>query len=483
MVVAGEAIGDNYVPAVSFQGWAHAWVVDNIYNSLYTFRDLKTLIPELATGHTVSNDGLVYTFQLRKGVKFHDGTPFNAEAVEFNYMRYIDKNHPYYDENAIGRTSLLAGVKTVKAKDEYTVEIVREKPMPAFISALASPYGSIMSPTAVKKAGVKDAGRNPIGAGPFVFEKAEKGNQASLRAFDDYWGGRPALDRVTVRVIADDQVMTASLLSGEVDMTSFVDFKDLESFRKNPTLKVQTVPAANTGYIGVNQAHPTMKDVRVRQALAHGVDKQQVVDVIFYGEADIGAGYTPIPQWAHAPQFKDYYKHDPQKAKDLLREAGGAPEFVLHTQNSGFWPRLAELYQANFGAVGAKVTIEKIDSAKFYGFVTEGKHAMFIGDSTAWAPDPEDSYWILFGCDNPRHKRWGYCDPKFDELLTKQSGEPDQEKRKQILWDAQKMLLDSVALIPVYYGRFATVMNKRVDGYVPMPVRRMFLDKTYVTRK
>ncbi|MBI3977148.1 MAG: ABC transporter substrate-binding protein, partial [Chloroflexi bacterium] len=404
-------------------------------------------------------------------------------AVEFNYMRYLDKNHPYYDANAVRRTSVLPNVKAVKAKDEYTVEILRDKPASAFVAGLAVAGGGILSPTAVKKYGVKDVVRYPVGTGPFVLEKAEKGNQASFKAFEEHWGGRPLLDRVVVRVISDEQAMTASVLSGEVDLTPFVDFKDLESFRKNPNLNVQVVPAASTGFVGVNQKHETMKDVRVRRALAHAVNKQRIVDAIFYGEADIGAGMVSIPMWAYAPQFKDYYKYDPQKAKDLLKEAGSAPEMVLYTQNSGFWPRMAELLQSDFNTAGFKTTIEKIDSAKFYGEMTEGKHAVFIGDYTYNQPDPEEFLWGTYGCDNPRAKRWGHCDKKIDEMMERQAAEKDQEKRKQLLWDIQKLLLDDVTQIPNYYNRFVTVANKRVEGYVPMPIRFMFLDKTYVTRK
>ncbi|MBI3977374.1 MAG: hypothetical protein HY331_04225, partial [Chloroflexi bacterium] len=404
-------------------------------------------------------------------------------AVEFNYMRYLDKNHPYYDENAIYRTSILPGVKSVKAKDEFTVEIVREKPMASFIAGLAAAYGGILSPAAIKKYGVKDVGRNPVGTGPFVFEKVEKGVQASMTAFDGYWGGRPALDRVVVRQIAEEQAMTASLLSGEVDITTFVDFKDLEMFRKNANLKVQVVPAVSTGYIGVNQKNDAMKDVRVRKAMAHAVNKQKIIDVVFYGEADIGAGLVSMPQWAFAPQLKDYYKFDIQKAKDLLKEAGGGVEFLLYTQSSGFWPRMAELMQADFNAAGFKATIEKMDTSKFYTFVTEGKHGMFIGDATQNSPDPDELLWIFFGCDNPRAKRWGHCDPKFDEMIVQQSLLQDQEKRKQMMWDMQKMILDDVNIISNYYNRFANVMNKRVEGYVPMSNRYMHYEKTYVTKK
>ncbi len=481
LVAAGDALGDNFVPAVGFQGWARVWVSDSIYDTLYTTRDLKTLIPSLALSNTVSSDGLVYIFKLRQGVKFHDGTPFNAAAVEFNYMRYIDKNHPFYDQNAIDRTNILTDVDTVKATDDYTVEVRRTKPNWSFPSLLTVASAGIMSPTAVKKYGVQDAGRNPVGTGPFVFEKAEKGNQASFTAFDEYWNGRPMLDRVVVRVIADDQAMTASLLSGDVDITSFVDFKEVANFRKNAKLNVQVTPAASTGYMGVNQLHPTLKDVRVRQALTYAVDKQKIIDVIFYGEADIGAGLIPIPMSAYAPQFKDYNPHDPQKAKELLKEAGASPDLTLYTQNTSFWPRIAELMQADFTAVGLKTQIQQIDTAKFYSQMTEGNHQIFIGDSTYSTPNPDELFWILYGVDQPRAKRWGYADPKFDALRSQEAAEQDPDKRKQILWDMQKMLLDTVVQVPNYYNRFVTVTNKRVEGYTAMPTRDMFLGKTSVS--
>jgi peptide/nickel transport system substrate-binding protein len=486
LVAAGEAIGDNFGPAVSFQGWAHVWVVQNVFESLYTTRDFKTFIPSLATSYTVSDDGRVYTFQLRKGVKFHDGTPFNAEAVEFNYMRYLDKNHPYFEPAAVQATSLAMlpqDVKSVNATDEHTVQIVRANPMTAFLAHLSTSYGGIMSPTSIKKHGVRDVGRYPVGTGPFVFEKAEKGNQASIAAFDGYWGGRPYLDRVVVRVISDERTMTASLLSGEVDLTPFIDYKDLASFRMNPNLRVHTVPAASTGYMAVNQLHPAMKDLRVRRAVCHAVDKQKIIDVIFHGEADLGAGFVPLSVWGYAPELKDYYKYDPQRAKDLLKEAGGPPpQFSLYTQDSGFWPRLAELMQADLTAVGFKVPIEKINSAKFYGLVTEGKHALYIGDMGFNVPEPQEQFFGQLGCDNPRHRRWGYCDKKWDELLAQQAAERNQEKRRQTVFVLQKMLLDAVTHVANYYNRFSTVTNKRVEGFVPMPVRNMYFHKVHLTK-
>ncbi|MBI3977421.1 MAG: hypothetical protein HY331_04460 [Chloroflexi bacterium] len=483
LVVAGEALGDNYLPGVTFQGRAHWWATGGFYETLYSLYDFKAPSPTLATGYTVSDDGLTYTFQLRKGVKFHDGTPFNAEAVEFQYMSALDKNHPYYNADAVYTRTALPFVKTVKAKDEYTVEIVRTQPGTAFLASLSVPYAGFQSPTVVKKYGVKDAPRYPVGTGPFVFEKGEKGAQVSMTAFPDYWGGRPALDRVVVRAIPDQQAMTASLMAGEVDLALiYIDFKDLPAFRKNANLKVQVIPAAITGYLGPNQQHETMKDVRVRKALAHSINKQKIIDTIFYGEADIAAGLTPLGTLGNAPQFKDYYKYDPQKAKDLLKDAGAAPEFTLWTQTSGYWPQMAELLQSDFNAVGFKASIEKIDPARFYTLASEGKHHVFVGDGSISTNDPEDIYFIFFGCQNNRAKRWGYCDPKFDEILNQQSAERDPKKREQMLWDLQKMLLDNVAQIYNYYGRYPFVMNKRVEGFNPLPIPWVYLNKTSLTK-
>jgi peptide/nickel transport system substrate-binding protein len=144
---------------------------------------------------------------------------------------------------------------------------------------------------------------------------------------------------------------------------------------------------------------------------------------------------------------------------------------------------MAELLQADFNAVGFKTTIEKIDTATFLGRMTEGKHQLFLMDGTYSMPDPEELFWTFYGCGNPRSKRWGYCDPKIEDLRGKQTAEMGQEKRKQILWDMQKLLLDETAPAVNYYNRFATVMNKRVKGLSPLPIRALFFEKTYVTNR
>jgi peptide/nickel transport system substrate-binding protein len=483
LVVGGNSMGENFYPAATNPGWSHLWVNENIYDTLYFSRDLKTYTPRLALSYTVSPDGLVYTFKLRQGVKFHDGTPFNAEAVEFHFMRMIDKNHPYYEPEAVTSSDVIPGVVKVKATDEYDVQFIRDSPLTGQVILLSGAYAGIISPASVKKYG-KDYGAHPVGCGPFVFEKSEKGNYAEIRAFPDYWGGRPKLDRVVIRVITDDQTMTASLLSGDIDMTQFVDYKELNSFRKNPKLQVVTVPAASVGYVGIMSRKPQVKDVRVRQAICHAIDPQKIIDTIFYGEADAGGGQVPLALPGYAPQFKNYYKYDPQRARDLLKEAGFPNGFEcdLWTQSSTFWPRAAELYQSMFAAVGIKVDIQQLDTGKFFAAMTEGKHTLFIADSTWTVGDEDEEFYSLYGCDVPRSLgRWGYCDKNFDLARQKESAILDPKKRRDAVWDLQKRLLDYVPQAWPYYNRFATVMSKRVQGYQAMGIRTLYLDKTSVS--
>jgi len=479
LVVAGEAVGENFMPAAGTQGWAHTWVLSNVYEGLYTSRDQKTLEPSLALNHEVSEDGLTYTFTLRENVVFHDGTPFNAGAVEFNYMRYIDRDHPYYESNAPWHTAFLGGVTNVQAVDEYTVQFTLEAPRAALPASLSTYYSGIVSPTAIEAHGVADIGRFPVGTGPYRFEQAQRGNQATLVAFPDYWGGRPGVERVVIRVVPDDQAMLASLLAGEVDLTPFVDLKDLPVLRRQPQFNVVVVPATATGYLAMNAANPAVADVRIRRAIAHAINEQEIIDVIFEGEADPAAGLISLPMWGYASELEDYYPYDPTQARELLSDVGATPALTLNVQSSGFWPRMAELIQAQLAAVGLDVSIEQVDPAAFYGRMTEGAHHMFLGDAAAQTPDPEDLFWTLFGCENPRSKRWGHCDESFDSLVAEQSAMSEQSERREVLVDLQRMLLDEAVQIPLYYSRFAYIVNSQLEGFTPLPVRFIYLDDAY----
>ncbi|PYM18039.1 MAG: hypothetical protein DMD81_07035 [Candidatus Rokuibacteriota bacterium] len=455
LTVGGESVGDNYDPGVSFQGWAHTWVLMNIYDRLLESFDGAKLVPGLAESWTVSRDGLVYTFKLRKGVKFQDGTPFNADAVVFNYMRMLDEAHPFYNKLAVFRSNLFLGVKEWSATREDEVKMVRTFPSAAALALMSHYAAGFMSPDSVKKA-PSDYGRLPVGTGPFRLVEAVKGNRAVMDANPSYWRqGRPKVKRLVIRVLPVEATMTAGLLSGEIDGTPFIDFKDLPRLQSTPSLKVDLTPALNLGYLGINSGKPPFDNPAVRRALNHAINRQQVVDVIFNKQADAAGGYFP-------------------KAKQFLAEGGQAKGFAvdLWVQTNGFWPRLAELIQADLGAIGITVSINKIDAARFFSAITEGKHALFLSDTTPGTIDPEEMAASFFQSTSPRAKgRFGYGNKEFDDLLAKEARATDQAERTRAIVALQKKLLDDMPTVNLYYGRFAAAYNTRVEGYRPMPIR------------
>ena len=472
LVAAGESIGDNYDPSVSFQGWSHAWTAANLFDTLVDTREGK-VAPALATEWSVSPDRLTYTFKLRPNVKFHDGTPFDAEAVVFNYMRQIDEKHPAYQSQSITRGVTLVGVTKVEAAGPLEVTFTRSRPSIGMLAQLALPWAGIMSPAAIQKHGA-DYGRSPVGTGPFVFEKGAKGSEMSMTAFPDYWGTKASVERVVIRSIPDLSAVNAAMIAGEVDLTQTIDFKDLAAYRRNSKLKVEVVPGATYGYVGVNIQSPNLNDVRVRRALAHGIDSKKIIDVILYGEAEAPAGMVTPPIPGYAKELLNYYPYDPDKAKALLAEAGRSDlSLNLWAPSNGFWPAMAELIQADLAGVGVKANVEKFDPARFAGQVTEGKHDLFVWDGSQSSADPAELMNSFFLSSNPRAMgRWGFNNNEFDDLVAKQDAEQDEAKRMDIVRQAQKLLLDEVPQVILYHARYATVMASRVQGFKTLPFRQ-----------
>jgi peptide/nickel transport system substrate-binding protein len=491
LVVGAEAIGENFVPPAIFGGWGHMIALANIYDTLYTFegRDVtKPLVPWLATAlPTASKDGLVQTVDLRKNVKFHDGTPFNAEAVEFNYMRYLDKDHAYFDPNVVYiPTYALAGVEKVEAIDELRVRFTLNRPIGDFPRELTAVAG-FMSPAAVKKAGVESAGLSPVGTGPFKFVEAKKGDSVTLEAFDGYWHGRPAIDRLVIRAIPDASAMAAALLGGEVDVTTFVDYKDVGTFESSPDLTVGVKPSVITGYMYLNAGGSggidTFTDVNRRLAACHAINKQQLIEVIFDGHADIGAGWSAVPMPGYQPDLKDYNAYDPDRAKQLLDQAGGGPSIELLAQSSGIWPRMAELLQSDLNAVGFTTRIKTIDSTTFYDAASKGKHHLFLGDATPLKVSADVFHTLFFGCDNPLNLRaGGWCDKRYDRLAGQLLETSEASKRNAIVEQLDVMLLKNGIVQHNYYPRLVTVINNRVKGVAPVQTREMFFDRASVAQ-
>ena len=338
-------------------------ILMNMYDGLVRYKD-GTLQPEpaLAKSWEISKDGLTYTFHLREGVKFHDGSPFNAEAVKFTFDRMLDKNNPYHDTGPFPLSFFFSAIDTVTAVDDMTVQFKLKDPYAPFLSNLAYPTGLIVSPAAVKKYG-KDFGRHPSGTGAYKFESWEANSKVVVTRNADYWDGAPSLEAVVFRPITDANTRVAEMLSGGLDVMVEVPPDSVKQFSGNDAFKVYEQAGPHVWFLILNAKEGPFKNKLIRQAANYAINKKALVDNVLQGTADIAAGPTPPAfAWAYNNTLKPY-PYDPAKAKQLLKEAGydGSPVTFYVTQGgSGMLDPVAmgTAIQADLEAVGMKVKIE-----------------------------------------------------------------------------------------------------------------------------
>ena len=255
-----------------------------IYDSLLRFKDGSTeLEPCLATDWEASEDGLEYTFTLREGVTFHDGTPFNAEAVKFNFERQLDPEHPYHDTGEFGYADFTLGmVEEVVVVDEGTVKIILSEPFAPFLGNIAMHAAAIVSPTAIEQYG-KDISINPVGTGPYKFVSWDPGVEVILEKNEDCWRGAPEVDRLIFRPIVEDQTRLTELESGNVDFIVGIPPDDLQRLKDEDKLLIVEQPSMHTWYLSLNCQKPPFNDKLVRQAANYAINKKAIVDDILKG--------------------------------------------------------------------------------------------------------------------------------------------------------------------------------------------------------
>ncbi len=254
--------------------------------------------PALATSWTISEDGKTYSFKLRDGVKFHDGAPFNAEAVKFNFERMLKDDHPFHDTGPFPLSFFFSAVDKIEAPDAWTVVFTLKEPYAPFLSNLAYPTGLIVSPAAVKKYG-KDFGRHPSGTGPFKFAEWVSNTKVVVEANPDYWDGATKLKAVVFRPITDANTRVAEMLSGGVDIMVEVPPDNLATFASDPSFKVQEQTGPHLWFLILNTKDGLFGDKRVRQAVNYAINKKAMVENVLQGTAEIAAGPTP-PAFAWA---------------------------------------------------------------------------------------------------------------------------------------------------------------------------------------
>ncbi len=460
-------------------------VTRQIFDGLLQYDEKDTSVkPALALSWSVSKDEKVWTFKLRQGVKFHDGTPFNAQAVKFNFDRWKDGKNPYhqgpfeyyYYMFVQGDTDI---IKSVDVVDDYTVKFVLEKPLAPFLANLAMTPFAIASPESIKKYGA-DVGNHPVGTGPFKFVSWDHGDKIVLERNDSYWGGRPYLDKVVFRSIPDNSARFMELQAGSISMMTDPNPDDVPIAEKDKSLKVLLRPSFNVGYMAINMDKKPFDDIRVRQAIAHAINKAAIVKA-FFARAQVAKNPLPPSLWGYNDDVKDY-EYDPAKAKKLLADAGYKNGF-----DTTLWampvPRpymqqpqkIAEAIQADLAAVGIRAKIVSYDWATYLDKIAYGEHDMCLIGWTGDNGDPDNFIYVFFHSSNAVAGRASnysfYRSDKVDKLLEDAQKVSDIATRTKLYKQAQQIIHDDCPWVPIVHSTPPLVAKTEVMGYVPHPTQ------------
>jgi len=427
----------------------------NMYDSLVTIDSSLKIKPGLATSWQYT-DPTTLQFTLRQGVKFHDGTDFNADAVKFNIDRILTAP-------TSPRKSELASVQSVEAPSPTTVIFHLKKPDAALLSQLVDRAGMILSPTAIQKGGA-DFTRNPIGAGtgPFMFVEWKRDDHLTLKKNPNYWvPGRPYLDELIYRPITDSNAALAALRTGDVDIagTNAIADKDISSVKSDSSLIYKDVPGLSFGGFEIHSGGGIFADKAKRQAVAYALDRAQIIQNVFFNVHVLSNGPVPPTSWAYDPSEQIYAKPDVQKAKSMATGFS----FNLKTPNTPGSIQEATLIKDQLSKAGITVNIQ---TEEFGQVLTEAESHNFDAALVGWSGriDPDGNMFGWF------HTGGGfndgqYSNPQVDSLLEQARSATDQATRKSLYDQAQKMLVDDVAYVFIEHGPAQEIASAKVHNF------------------
>jgi len=462
------------------------FVMATIYDSLVKYKPGTVDVePGLAQSWETSADGLTWTFHLRQGVKFHDGTPFNAPNYIKTVKRLLDKQDP----DSIFNTGPVEGmtddtygpVASYTALDDNTVQFKLKEPSGPFPTNLAMVWSGVPSPAAVTKY-KKDFRNNPVGTGPYIFKEWRHGDQVVLDANPNYWGGKPKIDRIIFKVMPDAQAALLAAKRGDVHILADVSVQTVPAIKSDPNLVVVTQPGLTVSGIGLTAENKYFSDKRVRQALNYAVDKDTLNKTLYQGLAVAMVSPLPSSQWGFDETLKGY-PYDPEKAKQLLKDAGYPDgfevELLSYSSPRGYNPAGAELavaIQGYLAKIGVKANIRKQEMGAFLAEIRSGKYQnMFTVGWSGDNGDPDNFLWSLFASPAmPVGDTSHYKNPEVDKLLLQGRQISDHDKRIAIYKQAQKIILDDAPWIFVNQTLQVRVIRKEVKGYVLNPTQMFF---------
>ena len=455
-----------------------AKVMCNIYEGLLKYKGETTeLEPCLADSWTVSDDGLVYTFKLHPGVKFHDGTEFNAEAVKYS----VDRQLPPNRTDDMPYASFTFGpVEKVEVVDNLTVKFTLTMPYTPFLANLAMTLAApIVSPTAAKAAN-GNLNENPVGTGPFKFVKWDKGQSLTIERNDQYWGEKAKLQKIIFQFIKENSVRASKLAAGEIDAMDGLDPNDVKML-EDKKMSIFKAPGMNINYLCFNCEREPFNDPKLREAVSHAINVEELVTYLYQGYSTVAN--SPLPDFM--PGYdKDVkpYNYDPEKAKAMLKELGKENltiKIITYPNPRPYNPvggqKLAEAIQGYLTKVGITATIEPYEWTDYKTRIGNGEGDIaFYG----WTGDNGDTDNFLSLLDSHEIDSTlnsaNYSSAKVDELLVKARKLPNGDERNATYKEIQQILAIDAPWLPISHSTSMAAYQPSVKGFSVHPTGSVF---------
>jgi peptide/nickel transport system substrate-binding protein len=430
-----------------------------LFNTLVRYGPDFSIHPELAESWSVEDAGKRVTFKLRQGVDFHDGTPFDAAAVKWNIDRRLDPAvaSPQHDQLA----PIVAAVEVV---DGRTVAFVLKAPYAGLLSLLGERPGFMLSPTAAERLG-KDFGNAPVGSGAFVFKEWVRGSHLTVERNSKYWEtGKPYLDRVVFRDISGAVVGVQRLVTGEVDFIADLSPQDVKQLQGRSGIALAPITIGRWYALQWHVFKEPFSNDKLRQAIAHGIDRKRINAIVMDGKGTISDGPTPPGLWWFDPAIKSY-AYDPVKAQALLKEAGygNGFEFTLSTPQVTAMSQINQLVQEQLEAVGIRLKLEPVAQSEWYAKLVR-KETNFSPNRWTQRPDPDGLLYILFHSKGYANTT-GFNNARVDALLDQARQSFDQAERKKLYSEVQAIIAREVPMLPLFFSVEYAALRDSVQGF------------------
>lgn len=480
LATSPSGLDPNFVPgAVDYR------VMRTMYDSLVVQLPDHTFQPWLATEWTVSDDGTAYTFKLREDVKFHDGTPFNAEAVKFNFDRIVD---PATQSRMA--VTLLGPYDSTEVIDEYTVKVNLKSPYVPFLNALSQAFLGMVSPAAVKKHGDNFA-QNPVGTGPFKFVKWTPNAEIVVEKNPDYnWGpanaahtGPAYLDRIVFKIVPEESTRVGSLQSGQIDVVETVPPQNMAAMENDPNIKLVRMNSTGAPHmLMLNQTKEPWNELKARQAVQLGIDMDTIINTLYMGQyVRAHSPLTPTTQFYRA-SLEGAVTYDPEKANQLLDELGWVKgpdgirvkdgkkltlRYLESTPNREKRQDIATMIQQQLKLIGIEVQVDILATGALLGAIQSNQYD--LAGSSLVSGDPDVLRTMFDSKNAPNEQRFAFNlghlnDPQMDEWLLQGLQESDLAKRENIYYGIQEYVVQNALAFPTYVFPYTMAMGGHVNG-------------------